>query len=60
MPKTSCPACDAIISVDHPRDGAMLKCPDCGEELEIISTNPFEVDFPLDWEDWDDTAEEEE
>ena len=59
MPKTSCPACDAIISVEKPRDGAMLKCPDCGEELEIISTDPFEVDFPLDWEDWDDEEDEE-
>ena len=59
MPKTSCPACDATISVDNPRDGAMLKCPDCGEELEIISTDPFEVDFPLDWEEWDEEEEEE-
>ena len=60
MPKTYCPACDAVISVDNPRDGAMLKCSDCGEELEIISTDPFEVDFPLDWEDWDEDEDEDE
>jgi hypothetical protein len=40
-------------------DGAMITCPVCGEELEIISTDPFEVDFPLD-DDWDDEGEDEE
>ncbi len=49
MPKTHCPNCDAVISVNNPREGAMIKCPKCDVELEIISTNPFEVDFPLDF-----------
>jgi len=35
----------------------MITCRECGTELEIISTDPFEVDFPLDYdydeEDWD-------
>jgi len=32
----------------------MISCHECGTELEIISTNPFEVDFPLDYDiDWD-------
>ena len=60
MPKTYCPECDAIITVEKPRDGAMITCSVCGEELEIISTDPFEVDFPLDDEDWDDEGEDEE
>jgi hypothetical protein len=30
---------------------AKTKCSDCGIELEIISVDPFEVDFPLDY--WD-------
>ena len=55
MPKTYCPNCDAVISVNSPREGAKVTCGECGTELEIISTNPFEVDFPLDYgEDWDD------
>ncbi len=55
MPKTYCPDCDAVISVDDPREGAMIKCPECDMELEIISLDPFEVDFPLDLdEDGDD------
>ena len=58
MPKTYCPNCDAVISVDSPREGATVTCRECGTELEIISTNPFEVDFPLDFdEDWDDEEE---
>ena len=60
MPKTYCPDCDAVISVDDPREGAMIKCPECDMELEIISTNPFEVDFPLDSEDEEEEEEEEE
>jgi alpha-aminoadipate carrier protein LysW len=59
MPKTYCPACDGVIIVENPRDGATIKCPECGEELEIISTDPFEVDFPLDVEEsWDEEWEE--
>jgi lysine biosynthesis protein LysW len=60
MPKTYCPECDAVISVEHPRDGAMIDCHVCGERLEIISVDPFEVDFPLDDDDWEEEEEEEE
>ncbi len=51
MPKTYCPDCDAVISVDDPREGAMIKCPECDMELEIISTDPFVVDFTDDWQE---------
>ena len=29
----------------------MITCRECGTELEIISIDPFEVDFPLDYYD---------
>ena len=58
MPKTYCPNCDAKISVDKPSDGAMIKCPECDVELEIISTDPFEVDFPLDFDEEEEEEEE--
>jgi alpha-aminoadipate carrier protein LysW len=45
MPKVYCPECDVVISIDNPRDGARIKCPECGVELEIVSSDPFEVDF---------------
>jgi lysine biosynthesis protein LysW len=61
MPKTYCPECDAVISVDDPREGAMVTCGECNTELEIISVSPFEVDFPLDFDDdWDDDWDEDE
>lgn len=60
MARTYCPNCDAVISVDAPRLGAMVTC-ECGAELEIISVNPFEVDFPLDYEgEWEEESEEDE
>ena len=60
MHKTYCPSCDAIVSVEKPRIGAMVTCRECDMELEIISIDPFEVDFPLDYdEDWDDDWEDE-
>ena len=52
MPRTYCPECDAVIAMDNPRDGAQLRCSECGVELEVISTDPFEVFFPYD-EEWD-------
>jgi alpha-aminoadipate carrier protein LysW len=59
MAKTFCPDCDAAIIVDDPVEGATITCNECGTELEIISTDPFEVDFSLDYEeDWDDDDEE--
>ena len=60
MPKAYCPNCDGDVSVDKPRVGAKVRCRECDQELEIISTNPFDVDFPLDYDadyededDWD-------
>jgi alpha-aminoadipate carrier protein LysW len=65
MAKAYCPNCDAAVIKDNPHLGVMVTCRECGTELEIISTNPFEVDFPLDYdedwdEDWDIEEEDEE
>jgi lysine biosynthesis protein LysW len=59
MAKAYCPNCDSVISVENPRMGAMITCGDCGQELETISVNPFEVDFPLE-DDWDYEEEDDE
>jgi lysine biosynthesis protein LysW len=54
MAETYCPNCDATITVGDPRLDATIKCRACDTNLEIISTDPFEVDFPLEYdEDWD-------
>lgn len=55
MAKTYCPSCDEAISKDNPKEGTMITCHECGTKLEIISADPFELDFPLDYDDeeWD-------
>jgi alpha-aminoadipate carrier protein LysW len=65
MAKAYCPNCDAAVIKDNPHLGVMVTCRECGTELEIISTNPFEVDFPIDYDDeelskdWDEDEDEE-
>ena len=55
MAKAYCPNCDAVIEMNNPQEGKMITCRTCGTELEIISAHPFEVDFPLDYDEgWDD------
>ena len=57
MSKTRCPNCDSVISIDRPREGVTIICSSCAVVLEIVSTDPFRVDFPFD-EVWDDGWEE--
>ena len=51
---TECPVCDAEIEApDDAVEGELLSCPDCGTELEVISTDPFAVsEAPQEEEDW--------
>jgi lysine biosynthesis protein LysW len=53
MPSAHCPECDAVISVNNPREGDEITCRGCGTDLEVVSARPLEVDYPYDG-DWDD------
>jgi lysine biosynthesis protein LysW len=53
MAKTYCPECDTVITVVDPELGALFKCSECDVELEVISTDPFDVYFYFE-EEWDD------
>jgi len=33
--------------------GGLVTCRECGAKLEVISTSPFEVDFPLEEDEWE-------
>lgn len=59
MPKTQCPNCDEDFNIGKPRLGAFVKCIECGTDLEVISLNPLEVDFPLDFYDDEDSDDDE-
>ena len=50
MPRTRCPNCDVVIKKEKPREGALIFCPGCGVELEIVNTDPFEVELTDDWQ----------
>jgi len=40
-----CPECDAQIDIgDDVEEGQKLDCPECGAELEVVNTNPLELD----------------
>lgn len=41
-----CPSCDEDITLKGEIQlGKQLMCPNCGTELEVISTNPVELDW---------------
>jgi len=51
---TTCPDCDAPIEQRKKmRVGQFIECPECGVALEVISVDPFEVDYYLGEDDWD-------
>ena len=61
-----CPECEALVDMeqDEVEEGQILSCPECGVDLEIISTNPLEVELveeeELDEKEEDDEEEEDE
>jgi alpha-aminoadipate carrier protein LysW len=40
-----CPECEASIDLeeDDVEEGQRMDCPDCGAELEVVTTNPLEL-----------------
>ena len=48
-----CPECEAAIDVEDEdvEEGKTLDCPECGAELEIVNTNPLELDVISDEEE---------
>lgn len=54
MNETTCVECGGQIEVaDDVMQGEILQCPDCGVELEVISTEPLSLEVaPEVEEDW--------
>lgn len=57
-----CPECEALVDVDEDEveEGEVLNCPECGADLEVISTHPLELNSLDDEEDEEDEDEEDE
>lgn len=50
---TKCPECDAALQLQSPERGEIVECSDCGAELEVISTEPIQLELaPEAEEDW--------
>lgn len=56
MAMATCAECDEEIEVsDRARVGQRVVCANCGARLEVVSTNPLELDPGFDDdEEWDD------
>ncbi|OFW41488.1 MAG: hypothetical protein A3J28_16465 [Acidobacteria bacterium RIFCSPLOWO2_12_FULL_60_22] len=58
-----CPECESVveIEVDDVEEGQIVTCPECGVDLEVVNTNPIELDLAEDedLEEEDEEGEEE-
>lgn len=56
-----CPSCEAKISLKEPvAYGQRVRCPSCHEDLEVIETDPIELDWAYDEDDWEDDWDDDE
>jgi alpha-aminoadipate carrier protein LysW len=59
-----CPECEAVVELelDDVEEGQLVSCPECGMDLEVVNTNPVELDLAdgddLDVEDDEDFDED--
>ena len=55
-----CPECESLVDVDvdDVEEGEIVTCPECGVELEVVNTNPIELDLAEDEELEEDEEEE--
>lgn len=53
-----CPACGSTFALSKKvKAGDHIYCPECGEELEVISLRPLELDYAFHDEDWEEEEE---
>ncbi|MGI6366856.1 MAG: hypothetical protein ACOX2L_00605 [Anaerolineae bacterium] len=61
MPVATCPQCYRNVRiVGTPDIGDMVTCRSCDTRLEVVSTNPLELDWPYDLDDDDSSGGESE
>jgi len=55
MFKAVCPSCTAQVNLGpKPKMGQHIFCLECDNELQIVSLDPLELDWPFDDDDDDD------
>lgn len=63
MASAQCPECGNSVNLGgRPWEGQRLVCSNCDAELEVVNTDPLELDLADDseeeWEEWEDEEEE--
>lgn len=49
----TCPECEAEVILQDVEKGEIVQCAECGAELEVVNTDPIELDLaPEEEEDW--------
>jgi alpha-aminoadipate carrier protein LysW len=49
----TCPECEAELTLQDVEKGEIVQCAECGAELEVVNTDPIELDLaPEEEEDW--------
>ncbi len=49
----TCPECEAELVLQDVEKGEIVQCAECGAELEVVNTDPIELDLaPEEEEDW--------
>ena len=58
----TCPECESALDFEDEdlQEGQTIDCPECGAELEVVSTDPVELDLLKDDDDEGMDGEEEE
>jgi alpha-aminoadipate carrier protein LysW len=43
----NCPECEALVDLDEDdvEEGEVVSCPECGVDLEVVNTNPLELNL---------------
>ena len=56
----TCPVCEGSFFLDEEdvEEGDLINCEECGAELEVVSTNPVELEAMEEEEDKEDEEEE--
>ena len=57
-----CPECEAVLDLelDDVEEGQLVSCPECGVDLEVVNTNPVELDLADEEDDLEMDEEEDE
>ncbi len=57
----TCPVCEGTFYVDEEEveEGDLISCEECGAELEVVSTNPLELEAVEEEDEKSDEEEEE-